>query len=362
MLHGRVRSTDSLVCCLGAMLLATGCAEKTFWVRHYPEFYTPELKVVAVAPFENDTTQPGAGGIFAAQLARALRIDGTYRVIGPGAVDRRMKDKGMPVTTQATNEELTADLRRLGGMQAFIHGTVTVFSSSQAHYREWDYYPYEYPYYPYGFGYYGWGRWYEDWETDCHEWGGVSYAAPVRQHVNCGNVAVRAEMIRISDGAVLYSTPAPVSATVDLRLYMAHSPRDALMEAVHRVVGQLVCRFAIVPTKVSVNADKDLVTATGQTEGRWDLSETFRSSDEKMYVVVRLPKAAARNAFVLTITPKGRINNVAATKDIVWLPKYRTEGFVFSPKEIAAEAGPGAFTANFYADGRLVMSHDFQIK
>jgi hypothetical protein len=359
------------------MLATTGCAEKTFWVRRYPQFYTPDLKVVGVVPFHNQSSRPGAGAIFAHRLAAALKSTGTYRVLGPWELRARLKAKGLQINPRPTDGTMTEELKKLGNIQALITGTVLAFTTSQSQHTEWEYYPYGYSYYPWGGGYYDWddwdgegdedwdGDWDGDWDEDWDGWHGSymgGYAVPYYEYVKRGHVAVEASMIRVSDGAVLYSTAAPVSATVDLTSYSPSYPRRALDEAIDRTAGQIVRQVAIIPVKVEVNADKDFRTATGQTDGKWDYNDTFTAGEEKMFVVLRLPNAADRNAFRLTITPKDKWSNVVAEEDFTWSPKYLSEGFVFSPKKIAAEAGLGHYSVSFYSEGKRIMSHDFRIK
>ena len=42
------------------LLLSAGC-EQSIWVRRYPDFYSEDIKVVAVDRFENLTPHPRAG-------------------------------------------------------------------------------------------------------------------------------------------------------------------------------------------------------------------------------------------------------------------------------------------------------------
>jgi hypothetical protein len=357
----------------------TGC-QKSFWVRQYPEFYTPDLKTVAVTPFYNETAQVGIGEIYANRLARALKANGTYDVLGPRELaglfaEKELQPGSAPSTQTGAGAPLAYSgagpsppgarratvpspvvmeaLRNQGKAQACIVGTLVSCSAIGSRSVVWDepdgypYYAYR-PYYPY-YGHYRYG------------WGYGDYPDYHYEFVTEAHVAVEASMLRVSDGKVLHSTPT-VHATAAMSSYSPRPARDVLDEAMNTSVRQLLGRFAIVPVKISVSEGKDFRTALRQRDGTWEFSDKFGAADEQMYVVLRLPRPADRNSFRLTITPKGQPNNVLASEDFQWSREDRSRGFVFSPKQIAAGMGPGSYSVNFHSGGELVMKHGFRIE
>jgi len=343
---------------IACLAIAAGGCTKTFWVRQYPAFYDPELKTVAVVPFYNETDDPRAGEVVAHRLAAALTDNGTYAVLSPRDLRAKMSDEDVEAASKPDYKAAAETLKRLTGAQAFIAGAVTEYKAVRSAYRAWhyDYYPYRYyhrPYYRHGYGY----RYYRPHYPYYPYYPVADYA-----FVSESRVAAEASMVRVSDGSVIHATPQPVRCTVRTGGYSLPPGNGAVAEAVERLIRHLVRDFAIVPVKVKVNPGKDFRTAAGRTDGQWEFTEDFHSSDETMYVVLRLPPAADRNAFRLTITPKGREENVLAAHDFTWSRDGPSRGFAFSPQKIAAGMGPGKYSANFYAGGERVMSRKFEIK
>ena len=73
-----------------SLLGAGGGCTATMAVRHYPDFYDPQIKNVAVVPFANSSLNPQGGQFVAERLAEALKANGTYTVVGPKEVTDKL--------------------------------------------------------------------------------------------------------------------------------------------------------------------------------------------------------------------------------------------------------------------------------
>lgn len=286
-------------------------------------------------------------------LAAALRINGTYAVVPPRKLQSLTAQKKLRNLSRTDYQEDAEKLRELGGVQAFIIGTVlrdsAIAGLQRAPCGYFPYYPTDYsadsgvrdepvdeneggegfgadfdddfdggfygPYYPY---------WY---------W---NYPYYYPKYVTQAHVSLKASMVRVSDGAVLYTTPVRVQGRADLSGYRQIPPGSAALDAMNRATAKLVKELAVVPVKVKVNPRTDLKTAVGEEDGRWTFSNSFSPEDQKMYVVMQLPSAVAHDTFRLTITPRGKPDEIVAAKDFTWPSGRITDAITFSPREIAA--------------------------
>ncbi len=375
--------------CMAATALC-GCS-RSFTAREYPSFYDPNLRTVAIVPFENETNTPGAGMQAAENLAAALRINGTYVVVPPRKLQSLMAQKKLRGLSRTDYQEDARQLRELGTVQAFVVGTVLRDSALAGLHLT----PYGYgPYYPTTYSSDGRVRYELLDEDEGGEEGGEegkeefdngfgddfgddfnggfygpyypywywNYPYYYPEYTAQAHVSLRASMVRVSDGAVLYNTSVPVQGRADLSGYRWIPPGSAALDAMNRATVKLVKDLAVVPVKVKVNPRADLKTAAGQENGRWMFSNNFSSSDPSLYVVVQLPAAVAHDTFRLTIVPKGKPDETVAAKDFTWPPGQTTDAIAFSPREIVAHAGAGAYTVTFYSMGEAVMHDNFTIR
>lgn len=75
----RLSVRAGLVLVAAGFALAAGCT-KQIRITQYPEFYTPDLKTVAVVPFRATVANRAAGDAVAEQFARSLAGTKTYQV------------------------------------------------------------------------------------------------------------------------------------------------------------------------------------------------------------------------------------------------------------------------------------------
>ncbi len=325
-----MRATAAIIWMLAAM---GGCSE-SFYVKQYPEFYTPQIKSVAVMPFINESLRARAGDVFASHLAAGLDDNGTYLAAGPYELRRMLGDKELDgLVRQDANASIDA-LRNLGKFEAMICGTVLAYGASGERRLVADY-PSSYSF----------------------RWGGPVYYYEYSEHAE---VIVEASLIRLSDGNVLASTTRPIGATVSISGY-PYSPDVVVHEAMSQVVDKLVEKFAVVTVKLTVDPSKALRTSDGPMGEGWAVSDFFRTTDEKMFVLLSLPPQGDRNTFRIAISRAGDKDKVLAEQQVTWSRKDSVRAIEFSPREFCGGVG-GDFRVTFYSGDKRVMSHKFKME
>ena len=342
-------------------IFSAGCG-KTFKVQQYPVFYNPDIRQVAVLPFENQTNTRGVGLLVADNLTAALVANGTYQVTGPRQLREFLKtSKIQPSTPNAqTAQDLAAK-----NYQAFITGRVLRQSDiiqiqnlwyNEPYFGMWDYGFYDDddfgeeeegdddpdPPFPYGYYYSNW------------------YYPYYYEYDSAAYIAATASVVSVPQGSVLFSTTAEASA--DVPGGSRHARRSALQAALKKLSTRLVDELAVVPVKIKVYQDKDLKTADRQINGKWNFVNTFSENEESMYVVLCLPAQAAYNDFVLWIVPEHESYQPIIEKRIQWPTGRYCNSFEFSPREIAAQNGPGHYSVLFKYQGKTIMARNFKIE
>ena len=322
------------------LVLVAGCDEK-MWITQVPEFYSPDLKSIAVAPFRNQTSWGGAGESISDKVATVLAANGAYRVYNRNDLKTVMDESDLRMALGGDGAGDTSQLKKLTQVQAVLVGTVTTYAATT------NTQPHRDPVYA----------------VDAR---GNTYVSGYRSYVitrNEANVSVTASLIRVSDGTTLYATPQPAWARVWAQgPQPAKDPHACAAEAASGVVAQLVETFAPVRKEVKMNPGKALRTASELYDNEWTYEDDFKPTDEKMYVVLALPPSCDRNRFRLAIVRKDQ-RQVLAEKDITWSKKYKGFGYEFSPKQIAeAGGGPGEFEVKFYSGSEPIMRRKFRIR
>jgi len=325
------------VCCLA------GCS-KTIEVTRYPSFYTPDLKVVAVLPFDNETLHPGAGRYIAERLAKSLRDNGTYQVLGPRRLAARMGGEQFKKLDPADRQAAVKLLRKLDDVQAFITGTVTNFTSAGYTYR-WSDRGYGHPWYvhdPY---------WY--------------YPINFYAH-NEGRVSARASLVLVSEGAILPETSLSAGKTVFSDGDPPHLTRDeCLVKAAMHTVERIVGRFAIVRKRVKIPLGRALRTAAGKKDGKWRFTDDFNADDEGIHAVVSLPSECGRNSFRLEVKAKGD-SKALISSQFVWSEDAKEYEAVFRPEKLVGRGGANAnakkFVITLYYGAEPIKSRKITVK
>lgn len=329
---------------VGLLLLATlagsaGCSKK-IWITQWPAFYTPKLKTIAVVPFRNRSGAANAGDIISDKLAAALSGTGAYKVFNRNDLKSLMDESDLRIALSEDAAAAVTKFRKFSDVQALLTGTVTTYAATSNRQNKRD-------------PIYGLDR------------RGNTVIRGYRSYVhtrNEANVSVTSVLIRVSDGTTIYSTAQPAWARISSQ---GSPPRKDIYacaeQATDHVVAQLLEHFAPVRKQIKINPSKALRTATELYDNEWTFAKVFSAEDEKMYVVVALPPCCDRNAFRLTIVKKDRREDLAA-QDIIWSNKHTGFGYLFSPKQIAAKAGPGQYEVKFYSGPKPVLKREFTIK
>ena len=324
---------------LVAVAAAGGCSKKMTIVQ-VPEFYTAELKTLAVVPFRNQSGWRNAGQIIADKLAAALMANGAYRVFNRNDLKALMDEKDLQIALGDDSAAAATAFKRLTQVQAILTGTVATYATTSNRQQKRD------PVYAVNKQ-------------------GRRYVQGYRSYVltrNEANVSVTASLIRVSDGTTIHATPTPAWA----RAWAQGSPpkKDAhacCAEAGDDVVRQLLVQFAPVRREIKVNPDEALRTASELYDDEWTYTKSFKATDEKMYVVVALPPVCDRNRFRLTIVRKDQREDLAS-QDIVWSKANKGYGYLFNPQQIAAKGGSGEYEVKFYSGPKPIMRRLFKIE
>ncbi len=323
-----------------AFSTVAGCSKK-IWVVQTPDFYTPDLKTIAVASFRNQTDHRGAGDIISDKVAAGLMANGTYRVFNRNDLKTLLDEQDLQIALGSDAEAAAGQLQKLENVQALLVGTVTTYSATT------DSQPKQDPLYNY----------------DAQ---GNMYLSGYKTYVwtrNEGNVSVIANLIRTRDGTTIAATSEPAWA----RHWDEGTPakRDChacLADAADDVARQLVECFAPVRKQVKISERDSIRTASELYDNKWTFTDSFSAGDKEMFVVVELPPVCDRNNFKLVIVRKDGREDLA-TKDIRWSKEHKSFGYAFNPSEIAAKGGgAGKYEVKFYSGPEPVIRREFRIR
>jgi hypothetical protein len=335
-----------LIVSLGLIFVAIGGCGTTFTVDHYPDFYNPSIKSVAVLPFENETTRKEAGMVVANHVSAALAANGTYEITTPSHIETILKEKQMPALQTEDYRATAEELAQLSEFQAFITGKVLSESFKNItteYYYDDDFYYYDYPYW-----------YYPDWYPPYwyypyyYEFGQDAY------------ISADVSMVSVPDGTVLDTKP--IKASADVSGMSSSLKRHATQMALINLTEKVVSIFAVIPVKITVHPSKAMRTADKSGPEEWLFTKTFYSDQESMYVVLCLPEAATMNKFELTITPQNSLSNVILSRTYIWQKNKYCQDVEFSPRQIAQTNGPGKYSVHFSSRGKVVMTKNFRIK
>ena len=335
-------------------LLAAGGCGKKIWVSQYPAFYRPGLRTIVVAPFTNATNHRAARRVITEKVASALTANATYEVLRHS--DLAMAADGAELRAAEGNPAaLVKLLQKRGRAQAILTGSVTQYVSTQD--RNWRQKPV-----------------YDDDDrrrkSDRKHKRKISHYVGYTHVRNSATVDATARLIRIADGTTIHATPPGSAKTTvtsetsgDGNVSPQRSPHECLASAGDQCVAKLLEEFAVIRKQISVERDA-LRTAAEMRGGEWEGGKSFRRTDPKVVVVVKLPIECDRNHFRITIVHEGSGREVAAW-DFTWLRAWTCEAgkpFGFSVRELAETSGPGTYVAKLYSGSEAVLDTEFKIK
>ena len=339
-MSNRMRNIISVICLAMAGAITAGCDKKLI-ITQVPSFYTPDLKVIAVAGFRNQTQWRGANEIIADQVAAGLMANGAYKVFNRNDLKTVMDESDLNIALGADSVAAAGKLKKLTEVQAILVGTVTTYAATT------NTQPKQVAQYA----------------TDRKGRVYISHYITEMHTRNEANVTVTATLIRVSDGSTIYATPEPAWARVAAEGSPPKKDSQACAsEAASLVAANLVSTFAPTRREIKVDENKALRTASELYDNKWTYQDTFQQTDEKMFVVVALPSSCDRNRFRVTIIRKGERQDLASL-DIQWDKKHGGFGYLFSPKDIATKGGgAGEYEVKFYSGPEPIMRRAFRIR
>lgn len=333
----------AMLALLIAGALLGGCSTPMV-ITQIPEFYTPDLKYVAVVPFRSEVPdKPNAGTSISENVTRAFMGTGTYNVSGSQDLAALENQRDLMIYAKGGDAGAMAmKLKNLKNLQAILVGTVTTYSATSMSQPRTE------PQYAY-------------------DRNGNQYLVGYRSYVftrNDANVVVSAALIRVSDGTTIYSTRMPIKGTSWAEgSPPPMDPEGCLSSAAADAVAGLTSTFCITRREIRVNPSKQFNTATSLYDGKWECTDKLKATSGKAFLVLALPACCDRNRFRMTIVRKDQREDLADIP-VVWQRDFpaRGQGFEFSPAKVAANGGGGNFTAKFYSGEQVVMTHDFRIE
>jgi len=323
---------------ISAAISAAGCGKKIV-VYQYPDFYTPQLKKIAVVPFRNASDNQQAGQVISDKLAAAMMANQTYRVFNRNDMQALMTEQDLQIAFGGDAAEAAEKFSKTGDVQAILTGTVQTYAAtSRSEQRSEPQYIYDKNGNPVYVGnrVYTWTR-------------------------NEANVSVTAALIKVPDGTTIHATAVPAQAMAPSEGSPPRmDPYACLSCAADATIAQLVEEFAIVRKQVRLGS-KTLKTASEYYDGKWEYKNKFSVSDQTMFLVLQLPPACDRNKFRITIVP-GESRNEVVSEEFSWSKQSQDKSFQYSPAEIASKGGgPGEYTIKFYSGPEPVLTQKFKI-
>lgn len=322
------------------IVVVGGCSKK-ITITQYPSFYDGSIKAIAITPFRNQTSSKNAGNIVSDMLGTMLMANGTYKIYNRNDHRVLSDERDLQLDLGKAPEKVEAMFRKLGDVQAILTGVVSTYSGTSNSQRKQD------PVWAYN----------PNTQTN--------YVAGYRKYVftrNEASVVVSAALLR-RDGSTIYATSAPASA----QYWSQGSPPErnvqaVLAQATNNVARQLLEQFAIVRKVIKVDPSKALRIASELFENKWTFTKDFKTTDRKMYVVIKLPSSCDRNRFDIKVVRKDQRKYLIEQK-ITWKGEYNSYGYLFDPQKIAeAGGGKGLYTVKFFSGPEPIITQDFRIQ
>lgn len=308
-------------------LLSAGCST-TFWGVEYPAFWEKytSFDTMTVSPPRNDTRLQGAEYVVAEKFVSYLRNNAPYKI--DSYVDASKNPENIDaIYNYAINRNPNAN-------NAFVEIRLTSTDSSHDVEEKIE----EIPHYV------------RDANGDIVYENGREKIDHIerRRYLVVTNTATAYGRVDISspnNDVNHYSTRTGYCRDVDSphRVYSI----DYLMDCALNDLG-LELAQAVTPhsRRMSIDYDDFRITAYNSKKSKYIDTKKFSASDEKLYVIVRLPKAARLNKFKVTI--EARVNK----KDVV----LDTQSFVFDG------SNPKTFTYDIAAVSALADTKDFTFR
>ena len=334
-------TTICLLAMMGVAFLA-GCGEKKMAITQYPEFYTSDLKAIAVVPFQSEARNPRAGAIVSETFARALQQNGTYKVFKQNDLKAIMDQQDIEIFAGTGDASQAAASFRPGGkVQALMVGTVTMYEVSR------DEQPRSDPVYG------------TDRQGRRVQTGWRNYTVTRIE----ATVSVSAALIRVSDGTQIHATSMATGKAEEVGELVRRDQHECLRVATEDAVNQLVEQFAVVNKEVSIGKDAIRLARSG-AGGQRNFTDKFSVNDRSALLVVTLPNSCDRNAFQWVIC-RDKGDNELDGDSFLWTRDAGRGGMTWDivPAQIAQDGGgAGNYTAQLLSGTSVVATRKFKLE
>ncbi|MBN1347040.1 MAG: hypothetical protein JXQ73_30395 [Phycisphaerae bacterium] len=339
---------------IGRVLLAiviapilVGCHGSTkqdaIWIYRYPTFFKDDLKRIAVLRFGNRTRVRGVGERISDKVSAVLTNNRTYEVYTRTNLKDILREQDAS-NVGIISGDLAKKIGRLKSVQALVCGVCNRCETTTKSETRYNAVPI-------------WGK-------NAQGMPVVTGYRQVPYRYTRHDAFVECQMVVIDcvTGLQIYAVSEPSN------LYAAGSPpkygpADLLRMAEDDQINRLVRGVAVTRTQIKLEGEV-LQTATSLYEGKWEYQRRLTPPDKQFYVVVRLPAAADRNNFQITIVPKGERETVAQ-KPFVWTRRHGSFGHKFLIDPIVKKQGFGDYQAKLYsgpvASTPPIATYDFSI-
>lgn len=345
------RFTHPLALALLVGAAASAGCPKQISILQYPVWYDPDdpsthVKTVAVLPFRSHASNPQAtkaGDAIAENLADLLTQSHTYKdVYNRNNLSALMDQQELKIALGGDPTASARSFRKRSGVQAVITGAVTTYGSTSRRERRAKQVPWFNP------------------RTKRLEMKSQSY---VHWH-NEGNVSVTATLTLVASGKPIHGTGPIAGHYVSAGESPSHDQHGCLRVATDQAIARLRENFAAVRKTVEVSGDAFRTASGPAYDGQWPYTKKFKTTDTRVYVVLKLPDSCNHNRFRVTIVRDGSQQDLAL-KNITW---ERGHGHLGVGLEfdiaalLSAGGGPGKYVAKFYAGAEPVLQAKFEIK
>ncbi|MBX3396801.1 MAG: hypothetical protein KF841_15700 [Phycisphaerae bacterium] len=325
---------------LTANLLGCSGGDKgKIWVYHYPDFYTPDLKHVAVLPFANRSPDFAAGDRISGRISAILTNNGTYEVYTRQNLTDILAEKDMADAGIIEGEQ-AMEIGRLKSVQALICGVCDRFEAVSQQEVRYQQQP--------QFGYDAYGNVIITGFVNVpYQW--TRHDAFVECRVVIIDTHTGRQIGAVTDPSAIYSEGSPPK----------YQATDVLRMAEEDQIAKIVRGIAVTRTQIKLKG-KVLRTASGLYDNQWDWQDTFAADANAMTVVVSLPPEADRNSFTIRIVKKDA-REVLAEHSFEWNKQNAGQGFPFDIAPLLAKAGPGQFEAKLYSGPEPIAWYTFNL-
>lgn len=325
-----------------ALGLIAGCGPEKIRVIKYPAFDVTVVKKVAVLAFADAPGAAHSGEIVSDMLATCLVQNKQWEVYNRQQLSNILKEQDLAMTDRFDTTQAVR-IGKLATVDAVIVGRVNQYGVQTRTETRYNSIPI--------------------WATNAK---GEMYISgynnvPYQFTRHDATVSSTINLVSVETGKVIWSDTQTGS------FWAQGSPpsvgaHQALQNAAQGAVQALFLNMVPHPVEVKVPNEsiffcKDLVG------GSWmDRTDTFSSTDPKMYVVLALNRDFHKATIVVRVNKKDRPEVLKQIEHVWDAEKYGSFGFAMKPKEFFEKAGPGTYEVRYFISGTEVRKREFTIR